>query len=228
MVNRARWSGRWARPRRAAAAPAGIAEFSRTHRVIAPDLRGYGSAPLDPRTANGTPPPLAAYAPDRTVLVDSLSKRLAPGLTTGFLAAPASHAPALARALRSGAWTAGRFNLEAAVRWAGDGTVEEVGAAKRADAAARHALVRGHLGGFRVRSDPAAYYCWWELPAPWRAETFAAAAAGRLGIAVTPGTAFAVGAAVPDAVRIGLATPPVPVLDGVLRRLAALAATAGP
>ncbi|CAM5469463.1 GntR family transcriptional regulator [Streptomyces xanthochromogenes] len=186
------------------------------------------AAPPGAATANGTPPPLAAYAPDRTVLVDSLSKRLAPGLTTGFLAAPAAHAPALARALRSGAWTAGRFNLEAAVRWAGDGTVEEVGAAKRADAAARHALVRGHLGGFRVRSDPAAYYCWWELPAPWRAETFAAAAAGRLGIAVTPGTAFAVGAAVPDAVRIGLATPPVPVLDGALRRLAALAATAGP
>ncbi|GHB78587.1 hypothetical protein GCM10010331_77790 [Streptomyces xanthochromogenes] len=78
----------------------------------------------------------------------------------------------------------------------------------------------------RVRPGPD--YCWWKLPAPWRAETFAAAAAGRLGIAVTPGTAFAVGAAVPDAVRIGLATPPVPVLDGALRRLAALAATAGP
>ncbi|MFI6683114.1 PLP-dependent aminotransferase family protein [Streptomyces sp. NPDC050485] len=179
-------------------------------------------------TPHPTPPPLAAYAPDRTILIDSLSKRLAPGLTTGFLVAPADHADALARALRSGAWTAGRFNLEAAVRWAGDGTVAAVGAAKRADAAARHGLVRTHLDGFRIRSDPAAYYCWWELPAPWRAETFAAAAAERLGVAVTPGTAFAVGTRVPDAVRIGLATPPVPVLAGALRRLAALAATAGP
>ncbi|MCX5388253.1 PLP-dependent aminotransferase family protein [Streptomyces sp. NBC_00083] len=174
------------------------------------------------------PPPLAAYAPGHTLLVDSLSKRLAPGLTTGFLVAPAGHTPALARALRSGAWTAGGFNLEAAVRWAGDGTVEAVTAAKRADAAARHALVRTHLDGFRVRGDAAAYFCWWELPAPWRAETFAAAAAERLGVAVTPGTAFAVGGRVPDAVRIGLATPPAPVLAGALRRLAALAATAGP
>ena len=106
---------------------------------------------------------------------------------------PAARADDLARALRSGAWTAGRFNLEAAVRWAADGTVAAIGAAKRADAAERYELVRRHLGGFRVRSDPAAYYCWWELPAPWRAETFAAAAAERLGIAVTPGTAFAVG-----------------------------------
>ncbi|MEV5938430.1 PLP-dependent aminotransferase family protein [Streptomyces sp. NPDC051994] len=174
--------------------------------------------PADP------PPPLAAYAPERTVLVDSLSKRLAPGLTTGFLVVPAARADRLARALRSGAWTAGRFNLEAAVRWAADGTVAAVGAAKRADAAERYELVRRHLGGFRVRSDPAAYYCWWELPAPWRAETFAAAAAERLGIAVTPGTAFAVGSRVPDAVRIGLATPPIPVLAQALRSLAALAA----
>ncbi|GGU31198.1 aminotransferase-like domain-containing protein [Streptomyces violascens] len=182
-----------------------------------------------PGTSQGAPPPpLAAYAPARTVLIDSLSKRLAPGLTTGFLVVPEPHTDALAQALRSGAWTAGRFNLEAAVRWAGDGTVEAVGAAKRADAAARHALVRTHLGSFRVRSDPAAYYCWWELPAPWRAETFAAAAAERLGVAVTPGTAFAVGGRVPTAVRIGLATPPVPVLAGALRRLADLASTVGP
>lgn len=197
------------------------------------DAPGRPSGSTPPGATPGTstdpaPPPLAAYAPTHTILIDSLSKRLAPGLTTGFLVAPQPHADALARALRSGAWTAGRFNLEAAVRWAGDGTVEAVGAAKRADAAARHALVRAHLGGFRVRSDPAAYYCWWELPAPWRAETFAAAAAERLGVAVTPGTAFAVGGRVPDAVRIGLATPPVPVLAGALRRLAALAATAGP
>ncbi|MFE3180397.1 PLP-dependent aminotransferase family protein [Streptomyces violascens] len=179
-------------------------------------------------TPEPTPPPLAAYAPARTVLIDSLSKRLAPGLTTGFLVVSEAHADALAQALRSGAWTAGRFNLEAVVRWAGDGTVEAVGAAKRADAAARHELVRTYLGGFRVRSDPAAYYCWWELPAPWRAETFVAAAAERLGVAVTPGTAFAVGCRVPGAVRIGLATPPVPVLAGALRRLAALASAAGP
>ncbi|MFF8610569.1 PLP-dependent aminotransferase family protein [Streptomyces sp. NPDC015346] len=192
------------------------------------------------------PAPLAAHAPERVVLVDSLSKRLAPGLTVGHLVAPEGLVEDLGRALRSGAWTAGGLALAAATRWAQDGTVAEVVAAKRADAAARHALVRRHLGAYRIRTAPHAYYCWWELPAPWRAETFVAAAARR-GIALTPGTEFAVtggtvpgsaaapgtaagrgsaaapGAAAVDAVRVGLASPALAVLDGALGRLAALA-----
>ncbi|MBT2394802.1 PLP-dependent aminotransferase family protein [Streptomyces sp. ISL-100] len=169
------------------------------------------------------PAPLAAHAPARTVLVDSLSKRLAPGLTTGFLAAPTTHTAVLADALRSGAWTAARFNLEAATRWIADGTVATVTAAKRADTAARHRLVRRRLGGFRIVTDPRAYYCWWKLPAPWRTDTFVAAAAAR-GVAITPGSAFAVPPhTAPDAVRIGLASPAPEVLSYALETLAELA-----
>ncbi len=95
----------------------------------------------------------------------------------------------VAAALRSGAWSAGRFALEAAVRLA-DGTVARLVTAERADAELRQKLVAEHLAGFRVRADPRAYQVWWELPGPWRADTFTAAAAAR-GIAVTPGSAFA-------------------------------------
>lgn len=78
-------------------------------------------------------------------------------------------------------------------------------------------------GGGIVRSDPHAYYAWWELPASWRADTFTAAAAAH-GIAVTPGNAFAVGPQrVPDAVRLGLASVPEPELVRALRTLAAVA-----
>ncbi|MEU7578749.1 PLP-dependent aminotransferase family protein [Streptomyces sp. NPDC041068] len=176
--------------------------------------------------ADDAPAPLAARLPERVVLVDSLSKRLAPGLTVGMLVAPPAHLDALAAGLRSGAWTAAAFNLEAAVRWVADGTVETLVEAKRADAAARHEIVRERLidAGVkgRFRTDPRAYYCWWELPSPWRAETFVAAAAER-GIAVTPGSAFAAGAhSAPDAVRIGLASPPVGVLGEALGALAGI------
>ncbi|MET7383209.1 PLP-dependent aminotransferase family protein [Streptomyces sp. NPDC005526] len=171
----------------------------------------------------GCPDPLAAHAPGLVHVVDGLSKRVAPGLTAGFLVVPADRVEAVAAAVRSGGWSAGGFALAAAVRWAGDGTVARLVAAKRAEAARRQRLVRRHLGAFTVRSDPYAYFAWWELPAPWRADTFTAAAAAQ-GIAVTPGPAFAVDPArTPDAVRLGLASAPEPELDRALRTLADVA-----
>ncbi|TKG71581.1 aminotransferase-like domain-containing protein [Prauserella endophytica] len=171
-------------------------------------------------------PPLATEAPEHTVVTDSLSKRLAPELTLGFVVPPARFADRVASALRSGAWTAQGFAIDAATRWIGDGTADAVQNAKRADAARRQQLVREHLAGFAVRADPAAYHCWWELPAQWRAETFVAAAARR-GIAVSPAGAFTVGSGhAPSAVRLALASPPEPVLASALGALAALAGAA--
>ncbi|KAA0933392.1 aminotransferase-like domain-containing protein [Streptomyces apricus] len=163
--------------------------------------------------------PFAAYAPERVHVVDGLSKRVAPGLTVGFLAVPGDRVEAVAAALRSGGWTAGRFALEAGTAWIRNGTVERLVAQKRADAARRQRVVAELLDPFTVRADPNAYHAWWELPAPWRADTFTAAAAAR-GIAVTPGAAFAVGPrGAPDAVRLGLASVPLPVLGRALRTL---------
>ncbi|MFC9926868.1 PLP-dependent aminotransferase family protein [Streptomyces sp. NPDC127190] len=196
----------------------------------------------------GGPPSLAALAPGLVYQVDGLSKRVAPGLTIGFIVVPEgtggpegpegpeeAEGPggpgrpagpgraAVARAIRSGGWNAGGFALEAAVRWLEEGIVDRLVAAKRADARRRHRLLVRELAGFAVRSDPAACFAWWELPAPWRADTFTAAAWAH-GIAVTPGTAFAVDPShTPDAVRLGLASEPEPVLARALRTLAAVA-----
>ncbi|MFD0316223.1 aminotransferase-like domain-containing protein [Streptomyces flavalbus] len=173
------------------------------------------------------PAPFARYAPGLTHLVDGLSKRVAPGLTVGFLVVPEDRVDAVAAAIRSGGWSAGRFALEAAVRWTADGTVARLVAAKRADAARRQRLVARALAGVgALRTDPRAYYAWWELPSPWRADTFAAAAARR-GIAVTPGPAFAVDPhRTPDAVRLGLASAGEEELARALGTLAALAGSA--
>ena len=168
-----------------------------------------------------SPPPLAALAPDRVVLVDSLSKRISPGLTLGFLAVPMSLVDRVASALRCGAWAAARFPLDVATQWMSDGSAAAIVAAKRADAARRQQLVRERLV---VQADPHAYHCWLPLPEQWRAETFVAAAARR-GIAVTPAAAFAaVPANAPDAVRLALGSPP---LDVLIRALDVLASLSG-
>lgn len=168
--------------------------------------------------------PLAAELPERTVLIDSLSKRLAPGLSVGFVVA-ASDAlrSSVANALRSMATAPGAFALESAVRWLGDGTVTEIVKGKRADAAERQRLARELLAGQTLKSDESSYYVWWELPEPWRAETFVASAHAQ-GIAVTSGEAFAADPrSTPRAVRIALASPPLDVLGRALTTLREIA-----
>jgi DNA-binding transcriptional MocR family regulator len=168
-------------------------------------------------------PPLAALAPERIVLVDSLSKRVAPGLSTGFAVVPEALRERVAASLRAGSWLPSGFALEAAVRWIGDGTVAAITSAKRADATSRQRVAREHLPSASLRADPGSYYCWWELPGPWHAETFVAAAA-RAGIGLTPAAAYAVGSRTPPAaVRLGLASPPLPVLGQTLATLVRLA-----
>ncbi|GAA2242619.1 GntR family transcriptional regulator [Streptomyces ruber] len=168
-------------------------------------------------------PPLAARAPERTILVDSLSKRLAPGLSLGFAVAPAALANDVAASLRSGGWVPMRFPLEAMSRWQADGTVRKLVGAKQRQAAARQELAELHLGDFVTRTAPVSYYRWWELPRPWRADTFVAAAA-RHGIAVTPAAAFSTGRhRAPHAIRLGLATPSTETLTRALTTLTDLA-----
>ncbi|EGX60847.1 GntR family transcriptional regulator [Streptomyces zinciresistens K42] len=194
-------------------------------RVLARTVRDLGVPVVEDRVWSflADDDPLAVHVPGLVHVVDGLSKRVAPGLTAGFLAVPQERAGAVAAAVRSGGWSAQRFALEAAVRWAADGTVARLVAAKRADAAERQRMVAEELRGFAVRSDPRAYFAWWELPPGWRADTFAAAAAAH-GIAVTPGPAFRVdpGRAA-DAVRLGLASAPGPDLRRALRTLAGVA-----
>jgi len=151
--------------------------------------------------------PLASLAPDHAVMIDSLSKRLSPGLTLGWALVPAGLQDAMADAIRAGALVPSGLALELCVRWIADGTVRAVAGSKRRDAAARQRILRATCPDLMLRADPQAYHAWLELPRPWRAESFTAAAAER-GIAVAPASAFAAEAAhSPNAVRLALAAP---------------------
>lgn len=166
--------------------------------------------------------PLAAVAAEQTVYVDSFSKRIAAGLNLGIVVAPRRLRDRLAAVIRSATWTAPGFAIAATTTLIADGTVARIVALKRADAAARQAVVLERLDGFAITADPAAYHSWWELPDQWQAETFVSAAA-RHGIVINPAAAFAVGPAPARAVRISNSTPDLPTLVDALDTLAGLA-----
>jgi len=167
-------------------------------------------------------PPLAALAPRHCLVIDSLSKRIAPGLAFGWVHAPVDLRERLVASLRSGGWAAQAYALEAGERLIRDGTADRIARMKREDAQRRQRMARECLAGFCLQGDPRAYHLWLGLPEPWRSEAFVATAARR-GIALTPSSAFTVGQGhAPSAVRLALASPPLARLREALLTLARL------
>jgi DNA-binding transcriptional MocR family regulator len=167
-------------------------------------------------------PPLAALAPDSCIVIDSLSKRVAPGLTLGFIVPPPRLRESVMASVRSGGWTASGFAFAAAQRLMGDGTIAELTRLKRLDARARQKLAADRLSDFEIQANGKCFHLWLTLPAHWRSQTFVAAAARR-DIALTPSTTFAVTPGhAPNAVRLALAAPAMDQLDAGLRKIAAM------
>lgn len=170
-----------------------------------------------------SPAPLRAFAPDQTILVDSLSKRIGPGLTLGMIAAPEHLVASLAKAIVAGVWGATGFAMEVGTCWLGDGTVATLEAAKRHDAGARQEIARRAFENCALRAHPFSYHVLLNLPPQQHAAQFVKEAAAD-GIAIAPAAAFSVlpGHA-PNAVRVGLANLDLTEAEAVLRRLAAMA-----
>jgi DNA-binding transcriptional MocR family regulator len=167
-------------------------------------------------------PPLAALAPESCIVLDCLSKKVAPGLTLGFVVPPQRLRESVRASVRSGGWTASGYAFAAAQRMMSDGTVSELARLKRIDARARQKLAAECLKGFEIQANEQSYHLWLTLPEHWRSQTFVAAAARR-DIALTPSTTFAVTPGhAPNAVRLALAAPTMDQLESGLRTLATM------
>jgi DNA-binding transcriptional MocR family regulator len=167
-------------------------------------------------------PPLAALAPESCIVIDSLSKKVAPGLALGFIVPPQRLRESVMASVRSGGWTASGFAFAAAQRLISDGIVAELSRLKRLDARARQNLAADRLSAFEVQANEKSYHLWLTLPAHWRSQAVVAAAARR-DIALTPSTTFAITSGhAPNAVRLALAAPTMDQLDLGLRTLAAM------
>jgi DNA-binding transcriptional MocR family regulator len=167
-------------------------------------------------------PPLAALAPDRCVVLDSLSKKVAPGLSLGFVVPPLRLRENVMASVRSGGWTASGFAFAATQQLMGDGTAAELARLKRIDAQHRQKIAVDCLAGFEIQTNSKSYHLWLTLPPHWRSQTFVAAAARR-DIALTPSTTFAVTPGhAPNAIRLALAAPPIEQLEAGLRTLSGM------
>ena len=108
--------------------------------------------------------PMAALAPDSCITLDSLSKKVAPGLALGFIVSPPRLRERIMAAVRSGGWTASGFAFAAGQRLMADGTVAELSRLKRIDAARRQQMAARYLAGFEIQANVKSYHLWLTLP----------------------------------------------------------------
>jgi DNA-binding transcriptional MocR family regulator len=194
-----------------------IVAIARRHDLTLIEDDVYGQLPED------RPPPLAALAPERTVHISSASKSVAPGLRLGILASPAALHQRIADAQHDLFLACPPLMAELFSRWLRNGTADRLARQQRVEATARQELARGVLGGHRYQAQPTSYHLWLPLPPPWRSAEFAAAVEER-GVAIDPGTTFAVDPAnAPHAVRVSLSAAAS--RERLARALAVLAAT---
>lgn len=151
-----------------------------------------------------TPPPLAAFAPDRTIFLTGLGKALAPAMRVGYLTGPDALVARAQAALASTILFASPVTAEWAATWIEDGTAARIVAQKRAEVQLRNRAARRILS--RAGGDARSPHLWMELPKRWSAEAFVEEARRRR-VRVAGASSFAVGDNVPRAIRVSVGAP---------------------
>lgn len=140
-----------------------IAKVCRNHNLLILEDDAHGVLALD------RPPPMSVFAPERSILISSLSKAVAAGLRVGYLHAPAPLVSRLATAVRTTCWMATPMTLELASRWIDQSIAKDLLQRQVAEIIRRKKLVSGLLAGLHFKSHPESPHFWIEVPAPWRA-----------------------------------------------------------
>lgn len=162
-----------------------VAEICARHDVTIVEDDVYGFL-LRPRL-----PPLAQFAPDRSVYVTSLSKCINPGLRIGYLYARPPNLARIRVALRATILMATPLMAEVAAQVIRSGAAERIAESQRREMQRRHAASDSILPGHLATSHPNSFHTWLRLKNGWSARQFARAAERRK-VGVTPADIFSV------------------------------------
>ncbi|MCC3861918.1 PLP-dependent aminotransferase family protein [Pseudemcibacter aquimaris] len=166
--------------------------------------------------------PIAFYAPDHVIQINSLSKCFMPGLTIGLILAPSQLEENISISLKAGGWMAPKLSVALAKHWIEESVVYSVANEKREEAKQMYKIAKKELAGLNFQGDPFALHGWLELPSYWRAESFVTECA-KLGIAIASGSVFAVSSGVsPKGVRIAFSAPNLQTWKFAMRELSKL------
>jgi DNA-binding transcriptional MocR family regulator len=176
-----------------------IAEVARRRGLLIIEDDAYGLLPASPL------PPLAAFSPERTWHIASVSKILSPGLRVAWLRAPdVATAWRLAADMHETAIMAPPLNTAVVADWVRSGTFDRLVGEVREEAKARQAIARDCLRDGTFHSQAEGFHLWVPLGAEANPGHIADAVRPH-GLSVIWGDAFAVDPInAPPALRISI------------------------
>jgi DNA-binding transcriptional MocR family regulator len=199
-----------------------LAQVAERHGLLVIEDDAYGLLPAQPLA------PVAAFAPERTWHIASVSKVLAPGLRVAWLRAPdLARAWRLAADMHETAIMAPPLNAAIVGAWVRSGVFDRLVGEVRAEARRRGAVAREILAGLSFASHPDGYHLW----VPLREHAAPAAIADALkqhGISAIPSEAFAVDRSAPHPPALRVSIGGTLTLERLRRGLSLLPALAGP
>lgn len=189
-----------------------LAKIARIHDLIIIEDAAYAYL------ISRTPPPIAFFAPERTVYVTGFSKNVATGLRVGAVICPEVYKPALERAVRATTWNTPSVMTTLVCNWIQDGTVARFEKLKRRDARQRQSVLRETLGDIPCVTHPVSYFAWLPLPDESRADRVVKDLMNS-NISVSAADPFSTSSTTPQAIRIALGSVSIPNLRQALEKI---------
>ena len=174
-----------------------LADIARTHDLVIIEDAAYAYL------AHRPPPPVAVFAPERTLYINGFSKNVATGLRVGVVICPDAYRGALQRAVRATSWNTPSIMTTLVCNWIQDGSVARFEMLKRRDARQRQSVLREALGDIAYIAHPGSYFAWLPLPDETRADRVVKDLLDK-NIAVSAAKPFCTSQTVPQAIRMAL------------------------
>ncbi len=152
-------------------------------------------------------PPIASFAPERTIFIASLSKAVAPGLRLAYVSVPPAYKTQLSNALYNINISVSPLMAELAARIVVSGQLDAVLEQHRSRTRLRNQIVNRCLSGYDCRGEATCIFRWLLLPGNKTGAEFEALALEN-GVQVYAAERFAVGTTTPArAVRMAICAP---------------------
>ena len=137
-------------------------------------------------------PPVAAYAPEHTIYIISLSKTLSPGLRLAFLAAPNAYYKEVKAGIYNQNISVSLFLSELSARLIHAGTADRIVMERRRYTQQQNEIVDRYLSKYEIRGEKYCPFRWIMLPESFTGKSFEICAKNE-GVQIYAGERFLVG-----------------------------------